>query len=472
VAAEAKTRHEAASPHRAATMAGGIRLDNRANLHPQRSTAHGRSPSGRVALTRRMTKGPLDADDADDALDGLQDAPTSTYSTHASTPSRSPIVSPPPEASGHGTQENLSNPSNLSLDVSFLQDPSAYHVLPVTAPPPFQQALNTPSVAAPIDSLLLSGHYRLAAIAAARNIVSAAAPTDYPTLFHLVHIRLACLCLVSEHALAAQEAKVLGDLNSAFYRHPLTNAHLVPWDLRLLVVRLTALGYGEWRKGIMGYYELARECRESILRATEESERLLWRRRLRDCGVRVANTLVEMGDLDGAGRHLATLSESTADADANSTDTRDVRVMEALVWLRVGDLASARRSLAHASDAASDALLDGALAALVQLADSDYEAAASSFRALHDQHPDDAMIAQNLAVCLLYTGHIPDARHLLSDLVDKSPPFHSLVFNLSTVFELCTERNRDKKAEIADKLASRKDGGGVGWERSALEFKL
>lgn len=440
------------------------------SLTPQRSTTHGRSASGRVALTRRMTRGPLDADDAlDDAL--AQDAPTSTHtSTHTSTPARvlsptrSPIVSPPPEASGHGIQENL------SLDVSFLQDPSAYHVLPITAPLPFQHAANVPSVAAPIDSLLISGHYRLAAIAAARNIVSAAAPTDYPTLFHLVHIRLACLCLISEHALAAQEAKVLGDLNSAFYRHPLTNVHLVPWNLRLLVVRLTALGYGEWRKAIMGYYELARECRESILRATEESEKALWRRRLRDCGIRVANTLVEMGDLDGAGRHLGTLS--TSDGAPDSSEAREMLVMEALVWLRVGDLASARRCLAQASDAETDALLDGALAALVQLADSDYEAAASSFRTLHEQFPEDAMVAQNLAVCLLYTGHIPDAKHLLLNLVDQSPPFHSLVFNLSTVFELCTERNRDKKAKIAEKLASRKDGGGVGWERSTVEFKL
>jgi tetratricopeptide (TPR) repeat protein len=382
-------------------------------------------------------------------------------------PTRSPIISPPPEASGTANSIH----ETLSLDVSFLQDPSAYHVLPITAPAPFQHATNTaPSVAAPIDSLLISGHYRLAAIAAARNIVSAAAPTDYPTLFHLVHIRLACLCLISEHALAAQEAKVLGDLNSAFYRHPLTGVHLVPWDLRLLVVRLTALGYGEWRKGIMGYYELARECRESILRAGEDSEKVLWRRRLRDCGIRVANTLVEMGDLDGAGRHLGTLS--TGEGESDAAETRDVLVMEAMVWLRVGDLASARRCLAQASDVGSDALLDGALAALVQLADSDYKAAASSFRALHDQFPDDAMVAQNLAVCLLYTGHIPDAKDLLSNLVDQSPPFHSLVFNLSTVFELCTERNRDKKGEIAEKLARRKDGGGVGWERSTLEFKL
>lgn len=449
------------------------------SLHPQRSSTHGRSASGRVALARRMTKGPLDADQVLD--DPLQDAPASTSSASASTPARvlsptrSPIASPPPpEASAHSAHSALGAlgalQENLALDVSFLQDPSAYHVLPVTAPAAFQHALNAPSIAAPIDSLLLSGHYRLAAIAAARNIVSAAAPTDYPTLFHLVHIRLACLCLISEHALAAQEAKVLGDLNSVFYRHPLTNVHLVPWPLRLLVVRLTALGYGEWRKGIMGYYELARECRESILRATDESERVLWRRRLRDCGIRVANTLVDMGDLDGAGRHLGTLSTPAGEHDAG--DTREVLVMEALVWLRVGDIASARRCLSQASDAGQDALLDGALAALVQLADSDYEAAATSFRALHDQFPDDAMVAQNLAVCLLYTGHIPDAKDLLETLLDQSPPFYSLVFNLSTVFELCTERNRDKKGEMAEKLASRKDGGGVGWERSTLEFKL
>lgn len=443
------------------------------SLNPQRSVAHGRSPSGRVALTRRMTKGPLDdplshdgpASTANSTANSTTANSTTTTTTTTSTnttPAR--VLSPPPEPSGGGIQEHL------ALDVSFLQDPSAYHVLPVTAPLPFQHAANVPSAAAPIDSLLIAGHYRLAAIAAARNIVSAAAPTDYPTLFHLVHIRLVCLCLISEHALAAQEAKVLGDLNSAFYRHPLTSVHLVPWDLRLLVVRLTALGYGEWRKGIMGYYELARECRESIIRAAGDSEQTLWRRRLRDCGIRVANTLVEMGDLDGAGRHLGTLSKQ--DAGPDSAEAREVLIMETLVWLRVGDLASARACLARASAAESDALLDGTLAALLQLADADYEAATLSFRALHEQFPEDAMVSQNLAVCLLYTGHIAHARDLLSELVDSTPPFHSMVFNLSTVFELCTERNRDKKMETAEKLASRKDGGPVGWERSTGEFKL
>lgn len=359
-----------------------------------------------------------------------------------------------------------------SKDFSFLQEPSAYHVLPATnIPQPFLTAPNLPSLSSPLDTLLLSGHYRLAAIAAARNLVTAASPTDHETLFHLVHVRLACLCLIQEHALAAQESKVLGDLNSAFYRHPLTNAHLVPWDLRLLVVRLAAIGYGEWRKGIMGYYELARECRESILKSRSEDDKALWRARLRDCGIRVANVLVEMGDLEGAGRHLGTLTAAADDA-LDTAETRQILLMEVLVRLRVGDIHAARRCLSRATAAAPEDLVDGTLQSLIQLADSEYEAAASSLKTLHATFPDDAMVTQNLAVALLYCGHIQDARQLLSDLVDTSPPFHSSVFNLCTVYELCTERNGEKKVALAEKLAMRRDGGGVGWELWSGEFKL
>ncbi|KAI8937116.1 hypothetical protein NX059_006330 [Plenodomus lindquistii] len=432
----------------------------------ERARSHGRVASGddrrRVALARRTTRGPLD-DDIDDPLSGS----TPSLPSRTRTPVRvaSPHVPQPHDGSARGIDDMPSK------DFSFLQEAAAYHVLPVTnVPPAFLNAPHAPPISSPIDTLLLSGHYRLAAIAAARNIVTAASPGDYETLLYLVHVRLACLCLLQEHQLAAQESKVLGDLNSGFYRHPLTNAHLVPWDLRLLVVRLSALGYGEWRKGIMGYYELARECRESILKATSESEKSLWRSRLRDCGIRVANVLVEMGDLEGAGRHLGTLAST--DDTADTTKAREILLMETLVWLRVGDIQAARRCLSHATAQSPDELIDGTLHALMQLADSDYEAAASSFQALHEKIPEDAMVAQNLAVCLLYTGHIQDAKNVLSRLVGESPPFHSLVLNLSTIYELCTERNRERKVALAESLAKRHDGGGVGWELNNAELKL
>jgi tetratricopeptide (TPR) repeat protein len=359
-------------------------------------------------------------------------------------------------------------------DFSFLQDPAAYHALPATnVPAAFLNAASLPPVSTPIESLLNSGHYRLAAIAAARNIVQAPSPTDYSTLLYLLHIRLACLCLINEHALAAHESKVLGDLNSAFYRHPLTNAHLVPWDLRLLTVRLTALGYGEWRKGIMGYYELAQECRENFAKADNQDDKKLWRSRLRDCGIRVANVLVEMGDLEGAGRHLST-SLGPLDNKAESLETQQIHFMETLVWLRVGDLRAARRCLAAASEksSSSDSLVEGTLNALLHLANSDYTSAVSAFESLHAKFPTDAMISQNLAVSYLYTGRISSARSLLAELADTSPPFHSLIFNLSTIYELCTERSRDRKEALADKLAAREPNGVVGWEVQKVDVKL
>lgn len=294
-------------------------------------------------------------------------------------------------------------------------------------------------------------------------------PTDYTNLFHLLHIRLACLCLINEHALAAQEAKVFGDLNSSFYYAEEDDGgrgmHLVPWDLRILVVRLTALGYGEWRKGIMGYYELARECREAIISSSKEEDEEMWRKRLRDCGIRVANVLVEMGDLEGAGRHLASLNSDQERA-------RDVAIMETLTWLRLGDITSARRCLSSPAPAPADDLLDGTLQALIHLADSDYTAATAAFQTLHEQFPTDAMVAQNLAVCLLYTGRIAEARALLSSLATSSQPFHSLIFNLSTVYELCTERNRDSKISLAQAMATRQRDGSVGWEVPNMTFKL
>ncbi|KAF2178817.1 hypothetical protein K469DRAFT_731420 [Zopfia rhizophila CBS 207.26] len=438
---------------------------------PNRARSHGRAAASgderrRVAVQRRSTKGPLESD-IDDPL-----AESASASIPSSSPRRvlSPTRSDAPSTSPLSPHDGLTD--FPQKDFSFLQDPTSYHVLPATnVPPPFLNAPSLPSVASPIPDLLKSGHYRLAAIAAARTLVAAISPTDHEALFHLLHIRLACLCLISEHALAAQESKILGDLSSTFYRHPLTDAHLVPWSLRLLTVRLAALGYGEWRKGIMGYYELARECREDIVKAESEEDKSLWKARLRECGIRVANVLVEMGELEGAGRHLGTLT-SSKDSNADSQESRDIIIMEALVWLRVGDVRAARRCLSAASTLSPDDKLDGAINALFAMADSDHVSAVSRWKDLHEKHPDDAMITQNLAVSLLYIGRISDARKLLAELTDTSPPFHSLVFNLSTIYELCTERNRDRKAALAEKLAARKGDGSVGWEIGMSEFKL
>ena len=54
--------------------------------------------------------------------------------------------------------------------------------------------------------------------------------------------------------------------------------------------------------------------------------------------------MVEMGDLEGAGRHLESLEQGK---EADGEEMKKVRAMEALVWLRVGDVMAAIRIVGH-----------------------------------------------------------------------------------------------------------------------------
>jgi hypothetical protein len=83
-------------------------------------------------------------------------------------------------------------------------------------------------------------------------------------VFTLWHARLAYLMLCGQHGLAAQVSKCLGDLSSSFYRHSVSGAHVVLWELRVLAVRLQALGFGDWRRGVMGCHEEAEGARRGI----------------------------------------------------------------------------------------------------------------------------------------------------------------------------------------------------------------
>ena len=78
-------------------------------------------------------------------------------------------------------------------------------------------------------------------------------------------------------------------------------------------------------------------------------------------------------------------------------------------------------------------------------------------------------MTQNLAVCLFYVGKVDETVKLLEGLVDGGRSFHALTFNLATVFELCSERGRERKGELVERVAHGRVGIG---ERGAADFKL
>lgn len=253
-------------------------------------------------------------------------------------------------------------------------------------PPPLRAPSLQPDPSASLAHLLRTGHFHAAAILSAHLLTTlssatAATPAQRPPpaskVLALFYVRLATLTLINLTHYAAQESKALEDLTSSFYRDPVTNKHIVPWELRVLAVRLQAIGWGDWRRGIEGYYDLARECRAELSAQSNDDRGLdgvvesgdsrqdnsgseeqrneieLWQQRLQDLGSRVADALVEMGDLQGAARHLESLKgggdgKGNRASKGGSRDGQEERINTrlALLYLRIGRVDAARRCVA------------------------------------------------------------------------------------------------------------------------------
>lgn len=184
----------------------------------------------------------------------------------------------------------------------------------------------------------------------------------------------------------------------------------MPWELRVLAVRLQGVGFNDPRKGIMGYYDLARQARVEISKlraksgADEQVERNLWEARLEDLGLRVASALVEMEDLEGATRHLEMLSNSSY-----SVQHQHLGLQRAILWLKIGNLNAAKRCVSQDVDSTE------LVAALTSMAEGQYGIAEEAWSELCTKKTNRGMYRQNLAVCLLYAGKMDEVCRIQSN---------------------------------------------------------
>ncbi|RAK76281.1 uncharacterized protein BO72DRAFT_380298 [Aspergillus fijiensis CBS 313.89] len=374
-------------------------------------------------------------------------------------------------------------PPTVEKDLSFLLRYEIYHSLSqLDIPHALRSEFIVPasseslsSTLQKLEKLLTEGHFLLAAHLSGTILASSLIkPTDIKRIFALFYTRLACLQLSGNTIIAAQESKALEDLTSAFYyveplpdksdKDPSYPRHIVPWPLRALAVRLQSIGFGDSRRGIGGLYEIGLEARREILRADlDPAERQLWRERLADLGIRNVNALIEMGDLNAAKQALYSLRMSGVD-----NETRNAR--KALLLVLIGDLDSARLLCSEGSENEQ-----GFFNALFSMAEGQYSTAADEWRSLLErerQRPDEAIIQQNLAVCLLYTGRLNEAREVLESLIQKEHSFPSLVYNLSTIYELCSEKAGKLKTDLVEIVAKQPVTGVLNLDRPSADFKI
>ncbi|KAI5270121.1 hypothetical protein E4T47_06457 [Aureobasidium subglaciale] len=464
----------------------------------QGHSRHQSSDTRRVAMPRRSTRGPLDMDTT--AASTTQ-PPPSAIRTASPAPTAMPIRTASPASSLLSPTQHT-NPSirtrskspgsrTMQLDLSPLLRPSLYAPVPTSqVATPFLSSQYQPAPDTDLETLLSHRRFLHAADKATDLLTSGSiSPSDTQKVLELLYTRFACLVLSNLSPLAAKESKPLSDLvarESATYTRPFRESFLaqIPWHLRLLLLHLQVTGQVDGhRKCIMGLYALGADCRMLSQKARlekNETEVKVWEQRLQDLGIRVAAELVEMGELETAKRHLNTLSLDSADeAEEQRMCTR-----KTLLLLKIGDTEAAKTCLSSLSSATLDenAQLDrGVLEALTSLSSSNYPAALSQLQDLASSYPSSsALIKHNLAIAHLYTNNVNIAANMLETLVqEEGTVFPALLFNLSTIYELKTEKAREKKLGLVDVVAGLDDGQGSssaqtggGFEKGLGEFKL
>ncbi|PLB52962.1 hypothetical protein P170DRAFT_351345 [Aspergillus steynii IBT 23096] len=431
------------------------------------STGHSHSHSRNISRSSRprsSTRGPLDG--PDDPLGLLNTPQRQSVADHGSYSGESftaldPLV--PDEL-----------PQDVVKDLSYLLRYDVYHSLSQVEIPPalraeFVAPASDESLAqnlGTLEKLLAEGHFLLAAYLSGTILTSSSvSATDIKLIFALFYTRLACLELSGNPVMAAQESKALEDLSSTFYylepdseasepnhKHSMYPRHIVPWPLRVLAVRLQSIGFGDPRRGIGGLFEIGLEARREIMRQDiSQEERQIWKERLSDLGIRSVNALIEMGDLNAARRSLHSLQTSPTESEIN-------KLRKALLFLLIGDLDAAQK-LSNESDGT------GAIyQPLLSMAEGRYSDAVLEWKAILDngtKRPDEAMISQNMA-----------AREVLESLVQTNQSFYSLVFNLSTVYELCSDKADKLKTTLVDTVAQQPVTGDINLDRPNVDFKL
>ncbi|THZ12187.1 hypothetical protein D6C91_08681, partial [Aureobasidium pullulans] len=355
----------------------------------------------------------------------------------------------------------------IQLDLSLLLRPSLYAPVPTTQiATPFLDTSHQPAPDTDLETLLSHRRFIHAADKATDILTSGSiSPSNTQQILQLLYTRFACLVLCNQSTLAAKEAKPLSDLlarESSTYTRPHREIFLeqIPWPLRLLLLKLQVLGTADaHRRAIMGLYALSSECRTLAQKARVEKDEeafKMWKTRLSDLGIRVAGELVEMGELETARRHLATLEPEPAITEA---EMLEMCIRKTLLLLKIGDTQAAEECLATSTSSSESQtptdenllIQQNVLSALTSLCTSSPTTTVTQLQNLATTYPSNPLILHNLAIANIYSNNVSTASSILESLVSETEiVFPTLLFNLSTVFELRTEKARERKLGLVD----------------------
>ncbi|KZV94593.1 hypothetical protein EXIGLDRAFT_672967 [Exidia glandulosa HHB12029] len=291
-------------------------------------------------------------------------------------------------------------------------------------------------------TLVMTNSWRALATMARDRIVMS---TQDPSLaLGLWHVRLASLARLR---LFNQTIAECGNLFAVLHAIEPVAAreyvleYVVPFELHVMHARLKY-----WAANPLGYMDdlnaLLRSCKIKSKTAPPDDIEM-WKERAARLCLMIATQLLELKNFTSAARLLEPLCSSSA----------VMRSAVARIYLQAGllEAAAAHFALVDADEAAGEST-KSLNHAMLSIAKGDWFEAQRILASLLEANPEDAAVANNLAVSLLSSGKVLEATEILESSLQLNPSLvtaaEPLLFNLATLYELRSTTAMDKKRDL------------------------
>uniref|UniRef100_A0A4W5P4K0 Trafficking protein particle complex subunit 12 n=1 Tax=Hucho hucho TaxID=62062 RepID=A0A4W5P4K0_9TELE len=293
-------------------------------------------------------------------------------------------------------------------------------------------------------------------------------------------VRLALLTKLSLFQNAEMELEPFGNLDQPdlYYEYyptvyPGRRGSMVPFSMRVLHAELPQY-LGKPQESLDRLHSMRTVCQTildnleqglaedgSMINLTQENRQAslqLWKSRLSRVLYAVANCLLMMKDY--------VLAVETYHSIIQYEPQQKVQLLSGIgrIFLQIGDIKTAEKyfldvekaTLEKGSGTTDTCVLMNR--AFIYLSQNNYSDAHSSFAEVLKIDPKNPVANNNAAVCLLYLGRLKESLRQLEGLVQQDPALYlheSVLFNLTTMYELESSRSTQKKQALLESVACR-----------------
>ncbi|XP_069462132.1 trafficking protein particle complex subunit 12 [Ambystoma mexicanum] len=304
-------------------------------------------------------------------------------------------------------------------------------------------------------------------------------PTSHTTdSLQLWFVRLALLVKLSLFQNAEMEFEPFGSLDQPdlYYEYypnvyPGRKGSMVPFSMRVLHAELPQY-LGNPQESLDRLHSMKTVCEKilehldkglaedgSMMNITQSNRQAsvhLWRSRLGRVMYSMANCLLMMKDYVLAVDAYHTVIKYYPEQEA--------QLLSGIgrIFLQIGDIKTAEKyfqdveRVTQNSDVQQNKIMVLMNRAFLFLGQNNFSEAHKYFTDILKIEPNNAVANNNAAVCLLYLGKLKDSLQQLESLVQQDPEHYlheSVLFNLTTMYELESSRSMQKKQALLEAVA-------------------